>query len=170
MNMQLQTLRIFCGYAQEDKEFFHQLKQALAIPMRREKNPAGQRCRLSSSGAALFEGSEQGRALVTKTKARELLALSDGGLLAQFAKACTVKPGGALFQVLAMGRILLPPGRVGHTAPVAQQIGIPVLATTHAAILRLEPANAALHVVVGAGKVLPVVALHQVRSQVGEHV
>src|SRR5216683_1687635 len=134
------------------------------------KKPSGQRCRLSSSGPALFEGSEQGLALVTKTKARELLALSDGGLPSQFAPAGTVKPGGALFQVLAMGRILLPPGRVGHTAPVAQQIGIPVLATTHAAILRLEPANAALHVVVGAGKVLPVVALHQVRSQVGEHV
>src|SRR5216684_849643 len=132
--------------------------------------PSGQRCRLSSSGPALFEGSEQGLALVTKTKARELLALSDGGLPSQFAPAGTVKPGGALFQVLAMGRILLPPGRVGHTAPVAQQIGIPVLATTHAAILRLEPANAALHVVLGAGKVLPVVALHQVRSQVGEHV
>src|SRR5713101_9098676 len=98
--------------------------------------PSGQRCRLSSSGPALFEGSEQGLALVTKTKARELLALSDGGLPSQFAPAGTVKPGGALFQVLAMGRILLPPGRVGHTAPVAQQIGIPVLATTHAAILR----------------------------------
>src|SRR5260370_8106647 len=69
-----------------------------------------------------------------------------------------------------MGCILLPPDRVGHTASIAQQIGVPVLATTHAAILRLEPANAALHVVVGAGKVLPVVALHQVRSQVGEHV
>src|SRR5260370_37012298 len=65
-----------------------------------------------------------------------------------------------------MGCILLPPDRVGHTASIAQQIGVPVLATTHPAILRLETANAALHVVIGAGKVLPVVALHQVLAAV----
>src|SRR5260370_12683953 len=100
-----------------------------------QKTPSGQRCRLSSIGPALFEGSEQGLALVTKTKARELLALSDGGLPSQFAPAGTVKPGGALFQALAMGRILLPPRRVGHTAPVPHQTGIPLLPTTHAAIL-----------------------------------
>jgi transposase len=41
-----------------------------------EKKLSGQRCRLSSSSPALFEGSEQGLTLVTKTKARELLALS----------------------------------------------------------------------------------------------
>src|SRR5207245_835965 len=131
--------------------------------------PSGQRCRLSRSGPALFEGSEQGLALVAKTKARELLALSAGGLLSQLAPTCTVKPSSALLQKFSMGRILLPPGRVGHTAPIAQQIGIPVLTTTHAAILCLEAANAALHVIVGARKVLPVVALHQMRPQVGEH-
>ena len=108
--------------------------------------PSGQRCRLSRNGPALFEGSEQGLALVTKTKARELLALSAGGLLSQLAPMCTVKPSSALLQKFSMGRILLPPGRVGHTAPIAQQLGIPVLATTHAAILRLEATNAALHV------------------------
>jgi transposase len=133
-------------------------------PQYLQKKPSGQRCRLSSSSPALFEGSEQGLALVTEAKARELLALSDGGLPSQFAPADTVKPGDALFQLLSMGRILLPPGRVGDRASVAQQIGVPVLATTDAAILRLEAANAALHVVVGTGKVLPVVALHQVRS------
>src|SRR5260370_5044818 len=73
-----------------------------------EKKPSGQRCRLSSSGPALFEGSEQGLALVTKTKARELLALSDGGLPSQFAPAGTDTPGGALFQKISMWRILLP--------------------------------------------------------------
>src|SRR5437899_2945954 len=102
--------------------------------------PSGQKRRLSSSGPALFEGSEQGLALVMKTKAGELLALSDGGLSSQFPPADTVKPSGALLQVLLVGRILLPPSRIGHTAAVAQQIGVPVLATTHAAILRLEPA------------------------------
>ncbi len=112
----------------------------------------------------LFEGSEQGLALVTKTKARELLAVSDGGLPSQLSPAGTVKPSGALLQVLLVSRILLPPGRVGHTAPVAQQIRVPVLAATDTTILRFEPANAALHIIVGAGKVLPVVALHQVRK------
>ena len=80
--------------------------------------PSGQRDRLSRSGPALFEGSKQGLALVTK--ARELLALSDGGLLSQFAPADAVKPSGTLLQVLVVGRILLPPGRISHTAPVAQ--------------------------------------------------
>ena len=42
--------------------------------------PSGQRCRLSGSGPALFEGSQQGLALVTKTKAGELLPLSAGAL------------------------------------------------------------------------------------------
>src|SRR6266700_1266365 len=128
------------------------------------KKPSGQRCRLSRSGPVLFEGSEQGLALVTKTKARELLAVSDGGLPSQLSPAGTVKPSGALLQVLLVSRILLPPGRVGHTAPVAQQIRVPVLAATDTTILRFEPANAALHIIVGAGKVLPVVALHQVRK------
>src|SRR5258708_29850252 len=40
------------------------------------KKPSGQRYRLSSSGPARFERSKQGLALVTKTKADELLALS----------------------------------------------------------------------------------------------
>ena len=45
------------------------------------KKPSGQRCRLSSNGPAFFEGNEQSLALVTKAKARELLALSTAGLL-----------------------------------------------------------------------------------------
>ena len=55
---------------------------------------------------------------MTKTKARELLALSDGGLPSQFAPAGPVQLGGALFQMLAMGRVLLPPGDVGDRAPL----------------------------------------------------
>ena len=43
--------------------------------------PSGQRCRLSSNGPAFFEGNEQSLALVTKAKARELLALCTAGLL-----------------------------------------------------------------------------------------
>src|SRR6266496_6645205 len=84
------------------------------------KKPSGQKSRLSRSSPAFFEGSKQGRALVTKAKARELLALRDGGLLSQFAPAGTVKPSGTLLQVLVVGRILLPPSRISHTAPVAQ--------------------------------------------------
>src|SRR5258706_3539001 len=76
----------------------------------RAKKPSGQRCRLSRSGPALFEGSEQGLTLVAKTKARELLALSAGGLLSQLAPTCTIKPSSALLQKISMVRILLPPG------------------------------------------------------------
>src|SRR6266567_1040085 len=68
-----------------------------------------------------------------------------------------------------MGRILLPPGGIGDGAAVAQEIALPVLAPTRAAILRLESANAAFQLVVGTRKVLPVIALHQVRTQVREH-
>src|SRR5713101_6637075 len=62
------------------------------------KKPSGQRCRLSGSSPARFEGSEQGLALVTEAKACQLLALSDGGLPAQLSPADMVKPGGSLFQ------------------------------------------------------------------------
>src|SRR5258708_39912408 len=124
---------------------------------------------MSRRGRAAFDGSGESVGLVTKTKAREVLALSAGGLLSQLAPMCTVKPSSALLQKFSMGRILLPPSRVGHPAPIAQQIGIPVLTTTHAAILCLEAADTAFHVIVGARKVLPVVALHQMRAQVGKH-
>src|SRR6266852_6859168 len=131
--------------------------------------PSGQRMRGSSGSPALLEGSEQSLALVTEAKARELLVLGDGGLATQFAPASMIEPGGLRDELLSPGRILLPPLVVGRRAPVAQQIGIPVLAATDAAVARLESTNAALHVVVCPGKVLPVIALHQVRPQVGEH-
>ena len=44
------------------------------------KKPSGQRYRLSNSGPAFFEGSEQGLTLVTKAKADELLAVSAAAL------------------------------------------------------------------------------------------
>src|SRR5260370_21057511 len=70
--------------------------------------------------------------------------------------------------MLLPGSNLLPPFVVHHRTHVAQQIGVPVLATTDAAIQCLDAANAALHVVVGAGKVFAVVTLHQVATLVGE--
>src|SRR5258708_1715058 len=124
---------------------------------------------MGSNGPTLFEGREQGLTLVAEAEARELLALSAGGLPSQLSPTNRVKLGGLLLQMLAVGHILLPPGGIGDTAPITQQIGVPVLATTHATILRLEAANAALHVVVGARKVLPVVALHQIGPQIGEY-
>jgi hypothetical protein len=51
---------------------------------------------------------------------------------------------------------------VGNKAPVALQIAVPVLGAADAAILHLEPPNAAFELVVGASKLLAVVALHQV--------
>src|SRR5258707_2792989 len=68
-----------------------------------------------------------------------------------------------------MDCILLPPSGIGDAAAVAQEIVIPVLTPTHAAILSLESANASFHVVVGTRKVLPVIALHQVWTQIREH-
>src|SRR5947208_17170462 len=105
---------------------------------------------------------------VTEAKGRQLPTVGCGGLPCQLAPPSAAQPASAPLQLVAMGRILLPPGRIRHGAPVAQQIRVPVLATTDAAILRLESPNAAFHLVVRARKVLPVVALHQVRAQIGE--
>jgi hypothetical protein len=71
--------------------------------------PSGQRSRLSGNGPALFEGSEQRVAGVTKANAREVLTLSTAGLPSSRSPAGTVKPGSLLFHMLAMGRIMLLP-------------------------------------------------------------
>src|SRR5260370_27876343 len=67
------------------------------------------------------------------------------------------------------GCILFPPLVVHHTAPVAQEIGVPVLAAADAAVARLESADTPFHLIIGAREILPVVTLHQVRPQVSEH-
>src|SRR5258708_16866840 len=133
------------------------------------KKPSRQRMRGSSSRPARLEGSEESWTLVTETKARELLMLGNGGLATQISPARVIEPGGLFDQLLPPGSILLPPFVVHHRTPVAQQIGVPVLATTDAAIQCLDAANAALHVVVGAGKVLAVRPPHPVGALVGEH-
>src|SRR6266568_553759 len=79
-----------------------------------------------------------------------------------------IEPLDLLDQLLPPGCILFPPLVIGHRAPIAQQIAVPVLATADAAVARLEGADAAFHLIVGAREALPVVALHQVRPQVGE--
>src|SRR2546428_693251 len=140
----------------------------LSLPLLLLFFPSGQRMRGSSNPARL-ERSEKRLALVTETKARELLAAGGGSLAAQLSPASAVEPGGLLDQLLTLSGILLPPLVVGDRAPVAQEIGVPVLATTDASIARLEAANTAFHLVVGAREVFAVIALHQVRSQVGEH-
>src|SRR6266568_611648 len=106
---------------------------------------------------------------MAKAKALELLALSGFGLTAKLSPAGTIQTGGVLHQLLLSGRILLPPVVIRHAAPIAQQIVIPVLAATDASIARLEAANAAFHLVVGARERFPIVALDEMRSQVGEH-
>src|SRR5207245_10643969 len=123
----------------------------------------------SSRSPALLKRSEKSLALVTETKARQLLVLHDGGLATAFSPPSAIELGGQLDELLSPGRILLPPLVVGHTAPVAQQIRVPVLAGTSAAVACLESTDATFHLIIGAGKVLAVVALHQVRPQVGEH-
>jgi len=125
--------------------------------------------RRSSISPAPLERSEQSLALVTEAKARELLVLRDGGLVTELSPASTIEPGGLRDELLSPGRILLPPLGVGRRAPIAQQIGIPVLAATDTAVARLEPSDTAFHLIVGTWELLPIVALHQVRPQVGEH-
>src|SRR5260370_723140 len=71
--------------------------------------------------------------------------------------------------MLLPGSNLLPPFVVHHRTHVAQQIGVPVLATSDAAIQCLDGGDVGLNVEVGAGKVLGVVALHQVGTLVGEY-
>lgn len=105
---------------------------------------------------------------MTETKARELLPLRDGGLATKLSPPSAIEPGDLLDELLPPACILFPPLVIGNRAPIAQQIAVPVLATTDAALARLEPADAAFHLIVGAREALPVVALHQVRPQVGE--
>src|SRR6266566_3830427 len=133
-----------------------------------EKKPSGQTTRGSSSSPALLKRSEIGPALVTETKACQLLPLCGGSLATELSPAGAIEPGDLLDQLVAPGCILFPPLVVGHTAPVAQQIVVPVLATADAAVACLEPTDAAFHLIVGTREALPVVALHQVRPQVGE--
>src|SRR5258708_10663349 len=125
--------------------------------------PSGQRTRGSSGSPALLKRSEIGLALVTETKACQLLPLCGGSLATELSPAGAIEPGDLLDQLVAPGRILFPPLIVGHTAPVAQQIVVPVLATADAAVARLEPTDAAFHLIVGTREALPVVTLHPVR-------
>src|SRR6266516_1534114 len=98
--------------------------------------PSGQRTRGSSGSPALLKRSEIGLALVTEPKACQLLPLCGGSLATELSPAGAIEPGGLLDQLLAPGRILFPPLVVGHRAPVAQQIVVPVLATADAAVAR----------------------------------
>src|SRR5919108_285868 len=106
---------------------------------------------------------------MAKAKALELLALCRFGLAAQLAPVGTIQLGDVLHELLLSAGVLFPPVIIDDTAPIAQQITIPVLPATDAAIARLEAANTAFHVIVGARERLPIVALDQMRSQVGEH-
>src|SRR6266700_6464797 len=119
--------------------------------------PSGQTTRGSSSSPALLKRSEIGPALVTETKACQLLPLCGGSLTTELSPAGAIEPGGFLDQLLAPGRILFPPLVIGHRAPIAQQIAVPVLATADAAVARLEPTDAAFHLIVGTREALPVV-------------
>src|SRR5258708_16929948 len=65
--------------------------------------------------------------------------------------------------------LLSPPFVVGDPASIAQQIGIPILASTDAPITSLDGTDVALHLIVGAWKLGHIVAVDQVRSQVREH-
>ena len=105
---------------------------------------------------------------MTETKACQLLPLRDGGLATQLSPTGAIEPGSLLDELLTSGRILFPPLVIGHRTPIAQQIAVPVLTAADAAVARLEPADAAFHLIVGAREALPVVALHQVRPQIGE--
>lgn len=105
---------------------------------------------------------------MTETKARQLLSLRSASFATEFTPADTIEPGSMLDQLLAPRRILLPPLVIGDRAPIAQQIAVPVLATADAALARLEGADAAFHLIVGAWEALLVVALHQMHPQIGE--
>src|SRR5260370_3741110 len=87
--------------------------------------------------------------------------LGNGRLLTQRSPASAVKHGGPLDQLLSTGGILLPPLIISDRAPVAQQIGVPVLAATDTAVARPEPTATSLHFLVCAPELLPILALHQ---------
>src|SRR5512142_2965658 len=89
--------------------------------------PWGQKSRRSSGSPALLEREEKGLALVTETKARELLPLCDGGLATKLSPAGAIEPADVLDQLLPPDCILFPPLGVGNRAPITQQIAVPIL-------------------------------------------
>src|SRR5215472_14292048 len=134
-----------------------------------KKKPSGQKLQGSGKSPARLKRSEIDLPLVAKAKALELLTVGSVRLAAKFSPTSVIEPGSVLHQLLLPARILFPPVVIGYIPPVAQQVAVPVLAATDAAIAGLESTNAAFHLVIGAREGLLVVALHQVWAQVGEH-
>src|SRR6266851_3210638 len=64
--------------------------------------------------------------------------------------------------------LLSPPFVVGDPASIAQQIGIPILASTDAPIAGFDGTDVALHLIVGARKPGDIVAVDEMRPQMCE--
>jgi hypothetical protein len=58
-------------------------------------------------------------------------------------------------------RLLLPPFLIGDTPSIAQEIIVPVFATTDATIMHFDGTNRAFHLIVGPGKSFDVVTLDE---------
>ena len=126
--------------------------------------------RRSSPSPAFLERSEIGRPLMAEAKTLELFALGDGSLETHLPPPDPIKASGLLDQLILPSRILFPPVEIGYRTPIAQQVAVPVFSATDAAVARFEATNAPFHLVVGAWEILPVVALDEMRPQVGEYV
>jgi hypothetical protein len=103
---------------------------------------------------------------VAKAKALKLAA--GGG----FAGQALLSPSDSIKMTRLPQKLLgalsvFPPVVESHTSSIAQQVTVPVLAATHATIASLDGANAPFHVIVGAGKILPIVALNEMPALVG---
>ena len=126
--------------------------------------PSGQKCRLSSRGPARLKRSEKGGSLVMEAKALELLAVRHSGLLTQMPPTIWRDAFEVLLKEMRSARFLLPPVIKHHAASIAQQIVVPIFSPTDAPIARFEPADHSFSVIVGARKLVPVIALDQVGS------
>src|SRR5690242_14434682 len=124
-----------------------------------EKKPSGQKKSRRSGSPALLQPRKKCFTFVTEAKARELLPLNRACFATNLSPAGAIYSSDLFNEVLPPGRILLPPLEIRDTAPIAQEVAVPVLAATDAAVARLEAANVAFHIVVGTWEPRSVVAL-----------
>ncbi len=79
---------------------------------------SGQKWRGSSGRPALLKGGEIGLAPMAKAKALELLALCETCLTSHLPPTSAIHTCSLLLELMLFRGILLPPGRIRHTAPV----------------------------------------------------
>jgi hypothetical protein len=103
--------------------------------------------------------------MVPEAKAVELIVVAQAGLPAHLSPALGRNPQQVCLQLLVPLGLLLPPFIISDAAPLAQQVGIPVVAATDAAVAGFDGADRQFHLIVGARQAPHIVTAGQPRPQ-----